>query len=563
MQNTVTKMKKFLSALSIDTQYEQGLLESLFSQTERETILVVGDVDGAPCTLLPLKEQLFKPGEVPGFPLIAEYADAFSIHAVNEKGEAEQYKTISDFRYFCAGRLDTLRRCTVRIPCAFLKQNRLVYLQFGGNMNALSEAAKGCTGCILVMAADAGGLSDDYMSLCHWLAEERCIAGRTNLILNCRSPFGNRMLPFMVESQLKRKKLAVFKCGIGGQGVLTVARALEAALLDIQERSGDGTEKDVLFVCLEHVESKLNHEVRLLQEQREKKSELARQYENAGELFQAMCTTEQYSLASILSKEGLETLRSEIHGMFDLLRNRFPKMVEEVMDKSRKPKEDLKNLAGDYLSALTDSFMDSLLGEVADKLLIPQTRQHFTGVCERFRRMMQEVELEYETLEEHVKTEFLRMAEINLGDFYPTIAQAVSNVLTTAIQVLLAGEFEGWGLVIAGWLNEELNRFFADAVATVMTKKQYANSLCSHVQKQLDEHEEKICQQLQGTILPRLMDMLRKEFEKLTRLYSDQIQERFVQYESEKNGIHQSIQQLEDQLAELKKMRTNLAKQVK
>lgn len=563
MQNTVIEMKKFLTSLSTDTQYEQGLLENLCCQRSLETILVVGDVEAAPCTLLPWEEQLFEPGEVPGFPLVAEYADAFSIHVVNEAGETEHYKTISDFRYFCAGWFAALRHCTVRIPCPLLKQNRLVYFQLGSSMDALWEAAKGCTGCMLVMAADAGGLSDAYTDLCHWLAEERCIAGRTNLILNCRSPFWNRMLPFMAESQLKRKKLAVFKCGVGGQGTLTVTRALESALLDIQERSGESTEKDVLFVCMEHVEGKLNDEVRLLWEQQEEKSQLAEQYEKAGELFQAMCTTEKYSLAAILAKEDLENLRSEIHGMFDLLRNRFPQMVEEVIDKSKDPKKDLKNLAGDYLSALTDSFVDSLLREITDQLLIPETRQRFIGVCERFRRMMQDVELEYETLEEHVKTEFLRMAEINLGDFYPTIAQAVSNVLTTAIQILLAGEFEGWGLIIASWLNEEVSRFIADTTAAVMTKKAYAKSLCKHIQKQLDAHEEKMCQQLQDTIFPRLQDMLQKEFDKLTQLYDEQIRKRFSQFEEEKNGIRQRIQQLKDQLAALKKMRTSLAEQMK
>lgn len=551
-----------MNSLSIDTQYEQKLLESLTCQAELETILVVGDADAAPCTLLPLEKQLFETGDAFDFPLVAEYADVFSIHAVNRAGETEHYKMISDFRYFCASRFGEFCQCTVRIPDPLLKQYRLVYHQLSGDMDALNEAAKGCTGCILVMAADAGGLSDNYLSLCHWLAGERCIAGRTSMILNFRSPFRNRMLPFMAESQLKRKKLAVFKCGVSEQGTLTAARALESALLDIQERNGDSTEKDVLFVCMEHVKNRLHNEVRSLQEQQKKKSELAEQYKKAGELFQAMCTTEKYSLASILSKEDLEDLHSEIHGMFGLLRNRFPQMVEEVMDKSQNPKRDLKNLAGDYLSALTDSFIDSLLREVTDELLIPQTRQHFTNVCERFRRMMQEVQLEYETLEEHVKTEFLRMNEINLGDFCPAIAQAVSDVLTRIIQILLVGEFESWGLLIADWLNDEISRFIAATAAAVMTKKQYAKSLCSHIQKQLDEHEQKICQQLQDTIFPRLTDMLQKEFEKLTQLYSDQIRERFLQYEEEKHAICQTVRHLEDKIAELKKMRTSFAEQM-
>lgn len=522
MQTTITQMMDFLTSLPFDTQDERSLLENLVCCEGLETILVAGDADAAPYTLLPLEEQLFEPVDAPNFPLTAEYGDSFSIHVLNQDGETECYQSISDFRHFCAPRFRQLHSCTVRLPNPLLREQRLVYFQFDQELSALNEAAKGCSGCIMVLAANAGGLSEDYSQLCHWLKDERCIASRVNLILNQQIPICNRMLPLLTENLLDRKKLAVFRCGVG-RDTMTAEQALKSALLDLQERDAPGAERGVLTACRTQVTQKLQAQLQQLQTEAAEAGRLAEEYRKAEITFRAMCDSEKYSLASLLTQEDMESIRREIRGMFAKLQHCFPQMVDEVVKKSRDSKEDLKNLAGDYLGNLSDAFLSSLMEDVSDRLLVPRTNERFQNVCDRFRRMMSEAQLDAQELEEHVEAEFLRLSDVNIGDYKPQMAVVLSDLLTMVVRAVLIHYLDDWGRSIANVLNSWIKGVLLDVAIALTPKEMFANALCQKIMEHWDELEKDVCQQVESTLLPRLTIMLQEKFEKLTAHYDVQL----------------------------------------
>ena len=164
-------------------------------------------------SLLATEEPLLEFGWTPFFPIEAEYGEAISIRVVNRAGEIERFHNTADFRQCCGSRLEELTACTVQLPDPLLKRSSLRFLMLNNtSFQMLNERAAGCTGCVIVIAADAGGFSEDYQTLCDWLADERCAADRVSLILTQRAPRLNPALEMMAETMLKREKIAVFRC---------------------------------------------------------------------------------------------------------------------------------------------------------------------------------------------------------------------------------------------------------------------------------------------------------------------------------------------------------------
>ena len=257
MSEYLNRLSQLLPTLCVDTSYEQGLLAA--SGTSGERLLVAGSQESQLFSLLATEEPLLEFGWTPFFPIEAEYGEAISIRVVNRAGEIERFHNTADFRQCCGSRLEELTACTVQLPDPLLKRCSLRFLMLNDtSFQMLNERAAGCTGCVIVIAADAGGFSEDYQTLCDWLADERCAADRVSLILTQRAPRLNPALEMMAETMLKREKISVFRCSLGRGSGLPPARALDHAVRDILDRSGAGRDDDgVIRTCCVRVEEKL------------------------------------------------------------------------------------------------------------------------------------------------------------------------------------------------------------------------------------------------------------------------------------------------------------------
>lgn len=561
MLTIVTELIDYLASLPVDTQEEQSLLRTLECENEMETILITGNCDAAPCTLLPLDEQLFEAEDDIRFPLIAEYGEIFSVQVLNQHNETERYATASDFRKFCAGNLRQVRRCTVQIPSPLLRQQRLVYFQFDEELSGINEIAKGCSGCIIALPANAGGLSTGYMDLCRWLKDERCISERVNLILVKQIPFVNRMLPIQAEKLLNRKKMASFECG-KVRGAMPCERALNAALLDLQERSAGNDYQNVLTVCCTQVTQKLQNHLQMLQSEAEESGRLAAEYRKAEKTFRAMCDSEKYSLAALLTEEDIQGIRGEIHSMFQQLKVQFPLMVDEVIEKSSDPKKELKELSGDYLGSLSDAFLHKLMFAVSEQLLETRITQKIENIRERFLRMMTEAQLDAQELENHMQAELLRTSNINIGEYQPAAVAAAATLLTLVLRLCMYNSLlsifgpGNWifSYNIANYVGDLIEKFVIDAAVAVMPKKMFADAYCKKVLEEWDALDKSVSSGVENNILPRLISALKEEFEKLIDNYSVQLSRTADVFSANQDELNAQAENLLKHIARLENM---------
>ena len=168
MSDNFERLSQLLPTLLVDTAYEQELLAASGAVGER--LLVAGSQEAQPFSLLAMDEPLLAPDWAPLFPIDAEYGSILSIRAVNIDGEIERFHSAADFQRYCGGRLEELIACTVQLPIPLLERCPLRFLLLNGTtFQTLNKKAAGCTGCVIVAAADAGGFSEDYQTLCDWL----------------------------------------------------------------------------------------------------------------------------------------------------------------------------------------------------------------------------------------------------------------------------------------------------------------------------------------------------------------------------------------------------------
>ena len=338
---------------------------------------------------------------------------------------------------------------------------------------------------------------------------------------------------------------------MGKPDLLEDAAGLEAAVLDVLDREPGIIPDKVLRNALVRVREKLTLANGEAAAQEEKLQKLLQQCNQAAGAFQAMCLTEKYSLGTLLTQEDSSRLRKEIHDLFAVLQTRYPEMVEEVADQIPTAKEDLKNLAGDYLGALIDAFMDDLMDQVTRELLVPRTQERFLSVCQRFRRLAKEHGLDFGALESQAEVDFLRMCEINVGDFHPELSQLVANLLTGAVRFALIRFLDDLGYLIAEEIEDWLSQTLVELADHLMPTRMYAKSLCKNSLNYLQKLEENLNHQLEETVIPRLIHVLQNEFDTMTGVYTKQLQRKTEAVEEDLRAARQHRLALEDRLGAL------------
>ena len=226
MSEYLNRLSQLLPTLCVDTSYEQGLLAA--SGTSGERLLVAGSQNPSSFLCLQRRSPCWSSAGRHFSRSRRSMARPSPSALVNRAGEIERLHNTADSASAAAVGLEELTACTVQLPDPLLKRCSLRFLMLNDtSFQMLNERAAGCTGCVIVIAADAGGFSEDYQTLCDWLADERCAADRVSLILTQRAPRLNPALEMMAETMLKREKIAVFRCSLGRGSGLPPARALD------------------------------------------------------------------------------------------------------------------------------------------------------------------------------------------------------------------------------------------------------------------------------------------------------------------------------------------------
>ena len=560
MSEYLNRLSQLLPTLCVDTSYEQGLLAA--SGTSGERLLVAGSQESQLFSLLATEEPLLEFGWTPFFPIEAEYGEAISIRVVNRAGEIERFHNTADFRQCCGSRLEELTACTVQLPDPLLKRCSLRFLMLNNtSFQMLNERAAGCTGCVIVIAADAGGFSEDYQTLCDWLADERCAADRVSLILTQRAPRLNPALEMMAETMLKREKISVFRCSLGRGSGLPPARALDHAVRDILDRSGAGRDDDgVIRTCCVRVEEKLRTALAEAEAAGEEAQRLETLFRDAEKNFHAIAETDRYSLSELLTQEEESGIRAEVRRMINALRMALPGLIDDAAAKSDDPKEDVKQLVGDYVSDLMDRFLTDLLLEVSEKLLIPRTQERFDQVIQRFRRLSRELQMEAFDDEAPVELDLLKSEGVNMGDYRTTVSEVLSRIIVEGGKMLvkllamvtLYDKLSAFGFVS---LSNMLKKA-GDAAASAMQRtidnalplRIYMNDLKKDLLENLGRAEGVLCEQLDESVFPRLYSMLDEQFRQMTQGYEAMIRGQGDRCAAQARSASDKAEQLQEQL---------------
>lgn len=538
----------------IDTTYEQSLLAAALSEG-RDIFLVCGTQDAQIFSMLPLEVPLFQLHEFPLFPVDLKYGPSLVISVTDKSGQRDNYRSAEDFRSFCAHRLSDFTSCTVEFPEPLFQQAHFRFLLLNDTTFAfLNKVGKGVTGGILVVSADSGALSEDYSTLCDWLVNQRCISDRVSMILNQRAPMSNPMLTVMAEQMLHRNKISVFTYGRRRTSPLTPQAALGNAARDLLDRTAGSADEGVFQTCCQQTLVKLVAALKIAEEQ----SEMFRcRYEScikAKDAFHAMALTESYSFTQLLTQEEQENIRREIRGMFAALRVALPDLIQEVKNTAQDPKEDLKQLAGDYLGDLINDFTSRLLSEVSEELLIPRANKRFHDVFERFRRLTEDDNIQLRERDiAHAEAEFLRMTEVNLGDYHTQTAKWFSALGEWAVKLWLFQLDYGFGFFTHRFTSS-LVPMMENLVDAVMPAELYTRNMLRDILSQLDETENSLCGQLDETVFPRLYRILHKEFTGLTEAYEHSLWQLAEEYRLQKLDADRRVSLLNDSIKKVKNL---------
>lgn len=554
MLRKIDYLSHLLPMLPIDTTYEQSLLAASLSEGS-DIFLVCGTQDAQIFSLLPLETPLFQPHDFPLFPVDLEYGPSLVIAVTDKSGQTEKYHSVEDFHHFCAHCLTNFASCTVKLPEPLLQQTNFRFLLLNDpTFDSLNRVGKGVTGSILVVSADAGALSDDYSTLCDWLVKQRCISDRVSMILNQRAPVSNPMLTVMAEQMLQRNKIAVFTCGRRRTSPMTPQAALNNAARDLLDRTAGSADEGVFQTCCQQTLVKLVSALKIAEEE----SEMFRcRYEScikAKDTFHAMALTEGYSFTQLLKQEEQENIRSEIRGMFTALKAALPALIQEVKENSQDPKEDLKQLAGDYLGDLINEFTSHLLSEVSEELLIPRANKRFHDVFERFQRLTQDDNIQLREQDiAHAEAEFLRMTEVNMGNYHTQTAKWFAALGEWTVKAWLFDLDYGFAS-FTHRLTKILVPMMENFVDAVMPTGLYTRNMLKDILSQLDETENNLCSQLDETVFPRLYRILHKEFTGLTNAYGESLWQLAEEYRLQKLDADKQVSSLNKSIKEVKNL---------
>jgi len=522
MMADITKMKEFLAALPIDTAEEIRLLNAVCTENSSETkaVLFVGDAAAAPFLLLPTDTQIFDEDDTIPFPIDVVWGSQFSISVIDGQETVERYHTAEDFRHFCKNRFAGFHRCTVELPDDRLRGIRLVYFLLTADMAALTDASHGCDSCVMVLAADAPGLTDETQALCQWLTGERCIGQNTAVLLRDRGYETNEQLLIMTEYMLDGEPQS-FQCDVADDSGTVSDIVFSAAASVIGESSNDD---EPISASAQSMFAGISRKTRTrLEAESEAQKVLAAQaeillekYKKAAREFRAMCDTAKYSLSS-LDDEEIKSIYDEIDAFFAMLNECIPGMIQDVLKNSDSAKSDLKNLTGDYINDQVDAFVSALTDDIAAHCLIPRAEEHLTRLIDQFRLMYEELHLASAETKNLAKTEFLQIADMNIGNYKPYLIGMLEEYLHSRVGLLRLLQL--FGMDAAGGIADALDRYI-DALGDLLTlKKPFANKIKNMVIQQMQDTKEQVKLQIKDTVIPRMGKILLTAFDEQTEGY--------------------------------------------
>lgn len=527
-----------LASCGVDTMEEQLLLCQRAKATQRPVLLVAGDEPGRPLDLL---EGLGVPplsaegGALP-YPVECVPGPRFELAAADSRGEIHHYYDAPSFLTHGGDDIVSLR---VTVDAPLLETASVRFLTVSQEMlPSLPQLAGDCAGVALVLDSSAGAPEPAASGLCRWLKRTAGMGERICLILNHAEQGATN---WMLESLLDIEPQATLSCDYdaprGAEDSPQAVLAAAAGMLD----GGAGDEEALSAQCLASARRKLDGHIAELEQAAADKTAAARWFRGSSRDFRAKMEMSKAALQVRLTPLQKEELYGDIQRLRDQLVQALPDMGAELAERhGRQAKDDMKNLAGEYVEALCNSYLKFVTRQIMDRDLMPQAEKAFREAEDEYRSLVARSPVpQGEWAGPSQGTELLKSVQLNLGDYQGGLSKLIGGL------AFLAAAMVGAWLEINPYSTMSFartaGRVVTDAVDRARSPRDYvAHYIRERLFPELDKLPEDLFNALDETILPQIGG-------DLANWFGDMVDERCALLERQAAALDDEAQALQAQ----------------
>lgn len=510
----LTAVLEVFRSCGVDTEEEQTLLNRRAKGMERLVLLVAGDEPGCPLELLEgLGVGPVSPDGKPlPYPVQCGYGETFQLTATDSQGGQHHFYDIASFQAHCGADVVYLA-VTVNAPVLRSAELRFVTAD-EKTASRLPELAGDCAGALLVLDRAAGAPEPAVGELCEWLKETAGLEEKVGLILNHAEP---GTINWGLESMLDVEPIDTWTCWQQAEPGTkkTPAEALAAAVravLDTCSGNSAGGMEALTARCIGSVREKLAAKTRALEAQIQEKQEAARWFSDSGAKFRAKMRLAGGAMNFRLTPARRTELNADIKGMKERLCRELPEMANEIVESNgRQAKDDLSNLAGDYVEALCNSYMEFITNYIVVTDVQPQAEKAFQDARDEFVLLVTSEDMPVLARERTVykDMDLLKTIQVNLGNFHDPIAEKVSKLISFTVKIALWGHLGALGSVMGDYLQPILEK----ALVKAMSTKRVADHVIENVREQMDKVADMMFKTLDESVLPQLGTQVKADFQ--------------------------------------------------
>ena len=501
-----------LQALPVDTARQQSLVRAAATGASHPAILVLGNEESDPLSLLPGGNP-FAGMQPPACPIRCCHGPQFEIRVRDAQGAEVVYVSPEALH----AQAMSVAACTVITPQADPAWPPLLFaLPDGHDQEELRRLAAMTDGCIFTAYAEAGTVGEAAAEMSKFFPQNRCLLVLTHV--------ENTFYPNdMLALQLHNGQLLCLECdhtltGKGGPDYV-LRSAMEMILTAPAQPSWAESLAKVRGEALALMEA----HIRAAQDRQAQQLKAMAQYEEAEKLFRAEASTRRFEVRALLNDDLRQGLQKDLAAFVEALKAQLPAMIDEVVETSDKPKDALKYLLADYVSATLNDGVAAGLDELVDERCLPEMNRIMQETMDVYARLSTVALSSLTSEDADVQDDFIPPAHVQLGDFRTPLAHALEMTIRLLIGGLLGYLRLNWTIKYLKKILDPLLDLFTAAVDAVTPIRSYTKSISKAVVKGLDEISGMLQEQIGTSIFPRLVELLDEEYADFIDLCAKQL----------------------------------------
>jgi len=536
----VSLLLEALNSCGVDTAEEQLLLRQRIKSVQCPTLLVIGDEPGRPLDLLQgLDIPSWREEHEPlTYPVECVKGTQLQITATDAKGVRNRYFDLPSFR---AHRDPGVTHLELTVDAPILERVTLRFVTVNGETVArLPELAGDCAGVVLVLDSSAGAPEPAASELCHWLKVTAGMEERLCLVLNHTE---QGAVNWMLEDLLEVEPRATLACNfdVPAQAEDSPWNVLASAVSMLG--SAAGGEDALAAWCISSVQRRLKERMEQLERSAQEKDDSAQWFQENSAAFRAKMGIARSAINVQLTPEQKEALYSDIQGLRQQLLEQLPLMAEELVERNGKQaKQDMKNLAGEYVESLINHYMTFITRQIADRVLFPQAEKAFQESVEEYQRLISSAPVSVDEMTALENVELLKSIQINLGEYQSSLSRMLGNIVMFCI-ICVGGDTLG---PFTYTVADSLGGLVEELVESVRSAKAYVQDYIKEkLEPELSRCPEMMFAALDETILPQINGDLVNWFKDVVDRCCDRMEAQSAALENEASVLRDQRAALE------------------